>query len=40
MPPVEAVLVGAGNRGRSVFGRFALREPGRLRITAVAEPDA
>jgi predicted dehydrogenase len=40
MTPVEAVLVGAGNRGRSVFGRFALREPGRLRITAVAEPDA
>jgi predicted dehydrogenase len=40
MKPVEAVLVGAGNRGRSVFGRFALREPGRLRITAVAEPDA
>jgi predicted dehydrogenase len=40
MTPVQAVLIGAGNRGRSVFGRFALREPGRLRIGAVAEPDA
>jgi predicted dehydrogenase len=39
MAAVEAVLVGAGNRGRYVFGRYALRRPERLRIVAVAEPD-
>lgn len=39
MAPLEAVLIGAGNRGRSVFGAWALRNPGRLRIVAVAEPD-
>jgi predicted dehydrogenase len=39
MAPVEAVLVGAGNRGRYVFGAFALRSPERLRMVAVAEPD-
>ena len=38
MAAVEAVLVGAGNRGRYVFGRYALRRPERLRIVAVAEP--
>ena len=46
MTPVEAVLIGAGNRGRSVFGRFALREPGtaahhrrrRARRAAAARP--
>ncbi len=36
---VEAVLIGAGNRGRFVFGRYALDRPDRLRIVAVAEPD-
>ncbi|MFI5316488.1 MAG: Gfo/Idh/MocA family protein [Myxococcota bacterium] len=36
--PVSAVLVGAGNRGRYVFGRYALRSPERLRIAALAEP--
>jgi predicted dehydrogenase len=40
MAAVEAVLIGAGNRGRYVFGRYALRRPERLRIVAVAEPDA
>jgi predicted dehydrogenase len=38
--PVEAVLIGAGNRGRYTFGGFARRRPERLRIVAVAEPDA
>jgi predicted dehydrogenase len=37
MTPVRAVLVGAGNRGRHVFGAFALRFPEKLRIVAVAE---
>jgi predicted dehydrogenase len=35
---VEAVLIGAGNRGRFTFGAWARRHPERLRITAVAEP--
>jgi predicted dehydrogenase len=39
MAPVDAVLVGAGNRGRFVFGGYALAKPDRLRITALAEPD-
>ncbi len=39
MEPVEAVLIGAGNRGRDVYARWALAHPERLRITAVAEPD-
>src|SRR5262249_35589745 len=40
MAPVEAVLIGAGQRGRHVFGAFARRHPDRLRLLAVAEPDA
>jgi predicted dehydrogenase len=38
MTPISAVLIGAGNRGRYVFGAYALRNPGRLRIVALAEP--
>jgi len=37
--PVEAVLIGAGNRGRFVFGRYALDHPDRLRLVGLAEPD-
>jgi predicted dehydrogenase len=37
--PVEAVLLGAGLRGRFVYGRYALAHPDALRIVAVAEPD-
>jgi predicted dehydrogenase len=37
--PLEAVLLGAGNRGRDVFGRFALEHPDQLRFVAVADPD-
>jgi predicted dehydrogenase len=40
MAAVDAVLIGAGLRGRHTFGRFALRYPERLRFVAVAEPDA
>jgi predicted dehydrogenase len=39
MSAVDAVLVGAGNRGRFVFGAYALDKPERLRIVALAEPD-
>ena len=37
--PIDAVLLGAGNRGYLVFGNYALRHPDRLRFVAVAEPD-
>ncbi|PYE54836.1 Gfo/Idh/MocA family protein [Deinococcus yavapaiensis] len=39
MPPVTAVLLGAGNRGADVYGAWALAHPESLRIVAVAEPD-
>ncbi len=38
--PVEAVLVGAGNRGRDAYGAYALRYPHQLKFIAVAEPIA
>lgn len=38
--PVRAVLVGAGNRGREVYGAWARKHPDRMRIVAVADPDA
>jgi predicted dehydrogenase len=36
---VDAVLIGAGNRGRYTYGAWALAHPDRLRIAALAEPD-
>jgi predicted dehydrogenase len=36
---VEAVLIGAGQRGLRVYGRIALEHPGNVRFVAVAEPD-
>ena len=39
MEPLSAVLVGAGNRGRSVYAAWARRHPERLRLVAIAEPD-
>jgi len=36
--PIEAVLVGAGDRGYDVMGRRALAHPDDLRFVAVAEP--
>lgn len=39
MKPVTAVVVGAGERGRHVYGRWALDHPTDLRIVAVVEPD-
>jgi predicted dehydrogenase len=37
--PIDAVLIGAGNRGTFTFGRAALDDPTAIRFTAVAEPD-
>ena len=37
--PLEAVLLGAGNRGFHTQGSYALRHPDRLRYVAVAEPN-
>lgn len=34
------VLIGAGNRGRGVFGDYALCNPHKARFVAVVEPDA
>jgi predicted dehydrogenase len=37
--PIDAVMVGAGNRGHFVYGAYALRYPDEVRFVAVAEPD-
>lgn len=37
---VALALIGAGNRGRGIFGQYALDMPHRCRFTAVVEPDA
>jgi predicted dehydrogenase len=37
---VDAVVIGAGNRGRLAYGRWALAHPERLRVVAIAEPHA
>jgi len=39
LQPIEAVLLGAGGRGRNCFGAYALRYPYDLKFVAVAEPD-
>jgi predicted dehydrogenase len=39
MKPVEAVIIGAGHRGRDVAGYFASLNPDKLKFIAVAEPD-
>lgn len=39
MSKVTAVIVGAGSRGRFTFGKYALENPEKLKIVAVAEPD-
>ena len=35
--PIEAVLVGAGNRGYEAYGPYALEHPEQIRFTCVAE---
>jgi predicted dehydrogenase len=37
--PVDAVLIGAGSRGRRVYGEYAVAHPDELRFVAVVEPD-
>lgn len=39
MTPLDAVLIGAGQRGTDSVGGFALRFPHELRFVAVADPD-
>lgn len=36
---VELILIGAGNRGRGIFGAYALSSPHRAKFVAVVEPD-
>lgn len=36
--PIDAVLIGAGNRGAEVYADWALHHPDQMRIVAVAEP--
>ena len=38
--PVQAVLVGAGQRGMEVYGRYATQHPDQLNFVAVAEPNS
>lgn len=37
--PVEAVVIGAGNRGAETYARWALEHPDQLKLVAVAEPN-
>jgi predicted dehydrogenase len=37
--PIEAVLIGAGNRGYTAYGPYALRHPEQIWFTAIAEPN-
>ena len=39
MPPLTAVLAGAGQRGHFAYGRWALEHPALLRFVAVVDPD-
>lgn len=39
MQPVRMALIGAGNRGRGIFGQYALDNPHRAKFVAVVEPD-
>lgn len=39
MKPVEAVLIGAGQRGREAVGEYARKNPDKLKFIAVVEPD-
>ena len=36
---IQAILIGAGQRGSEVYGAYALRHPEQLQFVAVAEPN-
>ncbi|MHA1829615.1 MAG: Gfo/Idh/MocA family protein [Candidatus Heimdallarchaeaceae archaeon] len=36
---ITAIVIGAGNRGRNVYARYAIDHPEELKIVAVAEPN-
>ena len=36
--PIKAILIGAGNRGMTAYGSYALNYPEKLKFIAVAEP--
>jgi predicted dehydrogenase len=37
--PVTAIMIGAGDRGKDIYGRYALDHPNDIRFLAVAEPN-
>ncbi len=37
--PIQAILVGAGQRGSDVYGAYALKHPEQIQFVAVAEPN-
>ncbi|HNB54222.1 MAG TPA: Gfo/Idh/MocA family oxidoreductase [Anaerolineales bacterium] len=37
--PITALLIGAGQRGADIYGRYARTHPDEIRFVAVAEPD-
>ena len=39
MEPVKTLLLGAGSRGMNSYGKYALANPGILKVTAAAETD-
>ena len=39
MNPVRVALLGAGDRGRFTYAKYALDHPYELTIVAIAEPD-
>ena len=38
MYPITVAIIGAGSRGRG-YGNFALRNPDKMKVVAVADPD-
>ena len=39
MKPYKVIIIGAGNRGYEVYGKYILRRPNEMKVVAVAEPD-
>jgi predicted dehydrogenase len=37
--PITAIMIGAGDRGKDIYGQYALNHPDDIRFLAVAEPD-